>query len=425
MKRIAVFCFFLFFAFFLLAQSPDSVFSAGHVAGIERILAADDMQGRAVGTPGIEKAAAFISGQFKIAGIHPWSGDSYRQPFSMIRNRIISAEVTVDGNPLDSQHIIVFSNQTDLELSDQSGYGIEFIHPGESLGRGIARLSEGSKDLIVLVDPSLASGFGRLSRRPHMRQDHNLIFLLYKDNPKTYSIRVHLEAIETRLANIVGILPGKTRKDEFVIFSAHYDHLGIGPPNAAGDSIFNGANDDASGCTAVMTLARYFSQRKDNERTLVFATFTAEEIGEYGSQYFSQQMDPQKVVAMFNIEMIGTESKWGANSAYITGFDRSDMGNILEKNLAGSDFRFYPDPYPEQQLFYRSDNASLARQGVPAHTISTSKMDSEKFYHTLGDEIGTLDMENIARIIRSIAISAVSIVEGRDTPSRVDSSQLR
>src|SRR6202012_4896208 len=121
----------------------------------------------------------------------------------------------------------------------------------------------------------------------------------------------------------------------------------------------------------------------------------------YGSQYFSSQFDPAQVVAMFNIEMIGSESKWGGNSAFITGYERSDMGKILQKNLTGSSFTFYPDPYPEQQLFYRSDNASLARQGVPAHTISTSKMDSEPYYHTQGDEIGTLDMKNMAAIIRS------------------------
>jgi len=128
---------------------------------------------------------------------------------------------------------------------------------------------------------------------------------------------------------------------------------------------------------------------------------------------------------MFNIEMIGTESKWGINSAYITGYERSSMGEILQKNLKGSGFTFYPDPYPNEQLFYRSDNATLARQGVPAHTISTSKMDSEKYYHTQGDEIGTLDMKNMARIIKSIAVSSTSIVSGKDTPSRVDTRQLQ
>ena len=101
------------------------------------------------------------------------------------------------------------------------------------------------------------------------------------------------------------------------------------------------------------------------------------------------------------------------------------MGEILQKNLEGSQFKFYPDPYPDQQLFYRSDNATLARLGVPAHTISTSKMDSEKFYHTQEDEFETLDMANMTEIIKAIAISSTSIVAGKDTPTRVDTKQLR
>ena len=221
------------------------------------------------------------------------------------------------------------------------------------------------------------------------------------------------------LKNVVGILPGRSRPGEIVIFSAHYDHLGIKKATAQGDSIFNGANDDAAGTTAVIMLAKHFAATQNNERTLVFAAFTAEESGGWGSQHFSKQLDPDSIVAMFNIEMIGTESKWGTNSAFITGFEKSDMGAIMQNNLSGSGFEFYPDPYPDLRLFYRSDNATLARLGVPAHTISTSKMDKEKFYHTADDEIETLDMKNMTRIIQAIALSSQTIVAGTDTPARI------
>ena len=136
-------------------------------------------------------------------------------------------------------------------------------------------------------------------------------------------------------------------------------------------------------------------------------------------------MEPTKVAAMFNIEMIGTESKWGRNSAYITGYEVTDMGKILEKNLVGSNFKFYPDPYTEQNLFYRSDNATLARLGVPAHTISTSKMDSEPNYHKASDEVSTLDLKNMTEIIKAIAVSSKSIIAGNDTPTRVNTESLR
>ncbi|HEY2720994.1 MAG TPA: M28 family peptidase, partial [Chitinophagaceae bacterium] len=137
------------------------------------------------------------------------------------------------------------------------------------------------------------------------------------------------------------------------------------------------------------------------------------------------QFDPAKVVAMFNVEMIGTESKWGTNSAYITGYEKTDMGQILQKNLEGTGFTFYPDPYTNQDLFYRSDNATLARLGVPAHTISTSKMDNEPNYHKVSDQIETLDMTNMAMIIKSIALSSRTIIAGKDTPARVKVDELR
>ena len=217
--------------------------------------------------------------------------------------------------------------------------------------------------------------------------------------------------------NVIGIIPGKSKPNEYVIFSGHYDHLGM--KESGDDKVFNGANDDASGITAVITLAEFFKKKNDNARTLIFVAFTGEETGGYGSAFFSNSINADEVVAMFNIEMIGTDSKWGENSAYITGFERSDFGTILQKNLVGSGFNFYQDPYPQEQLFYRSDNARLAALGVPAHTISTSKMDVEPNYHKLSDEISTLDMDNMTEIIKSIAISSQTIISGKDTPSRV------
>lgn len=225
------------------------------------------------------------------------------------------------------------------------------------------------------------------------------------------------------LHNVAGMIKGSSKPDEYVIFSGHYDHLGIIKADGE-DSIANGADDDASGITAVILLADHFAKHPP-ERSVIFAAFTAEEMGGFGSRYFSQQLDPAKIVAMFNIEMIGKESKFGRNSAFITGYERSDFGQILQKNLDGSSFKFHPDPYPEQRLFYRSDNATLAKLGVPAHTISTTQIDKDELYHSVNDEIESMDMKNIADIIEAIAVSAKSIVGGKDTPTRIEEEKDR
>jgi Zn-dependent M28 family amino/carboxypeptidase len=277
---------------------------------------------------------------------------------------------------------------------------------------------------IVFLHESFGKYISRLSSRGPLKESQStVIFVVANSIPATFRISATQQVEKLSLSNVVGILPGKSRPNEYVIFSGHYDHLGIGKP-VEGDSIYNGANDDAAGTTAVMMLAKYYAKKRDNERTLIFAAFTAEESGGHGGYYFSKQFNPDQVMAMFNLEMIGTESKWGKNSAYITGYEKS-LGEILKQNLVGSPFTFYPDPYTEQNLFYRSDNATLAKLGVPAHTISTSKMDSEPNYHKASDEVQTLDLDNMTEIIKAIAKSATTIISGKDTPSRVDTTKLK
>lgn len=405
----------------------DNVINAAEAERIERVLSADDMQGRRTFTPGIDKAANFIADEFKKAGLQTMSGSNgYLQTFSMVRPNFVSAKGTLDGAEIDGKNIIVFTTKPSVSVNEQSGYKVVKVSATDTLMNRARPFIRGSENVVIFVDPVHERTFRGLTRfkSETFPLERNVVLVLTDKSPTAFSLQAEHNIVESKLTNVVGVLPGKSKKDEYVVFSAHYDHLGIGKPNKDMDSIFNGANDDASGTTAVIMLANYFRQLGNNERTLVFAAFTAEEVGGFGSQYFSKQFDPAKVMAMFNIEMIGTDSKWGTNSAFITGYERTDMGKILEKNLEGSQFKFYPDPYPAQQLFFRSDNATLARLGVPAHTISTSKMDSEKFYHTQDDEFETLDMKNMAEIIKAIAISSKSIIAGKDSPTRVDVSTL-
>lgn len=413
---------------FLWAQKIDAIINAKEVERIEKTLASDAMRGRKTFTPDIDKAAAFIAAEFKAAGLQTLNNSgSYQQEFAMVRTKFISASATFDGVVIDQKNIMAITCQAQLRVDQNTGYEKAFVKAGANLQSEARKFIRANKNMLVLVDKSFANSFGNLARLKSsmFKTNTNVIFVLDDTDPASYSIEAVHEITEQKLANVVGVIPGKSKKDEYVVFSGHYDHLGVTSKPIDGDSIYNGANDDAAGTTAMIMLAKYFKALGNNERTIVFAAFTAEEIGGFGSQYFSRQFEADKVMAMFNIEMIGTESKWGKNSAYITGYEKTNMGEILAKDLEGTGFTFYPDPYPSQQLFYRSDNATLARLGVPAHTISTSKMDSEPNYHKLSDSIETLDMDNMAMIIKAIALSSKSIVAGTATPTRVKIDELR
>ena len=232
------------------------------------------------------------------------------------------------------------------------------------------------------------------------------------------SFRQNFEFYDMSFNNVIGVLNGKSLSDEYVVVSAHYDHLGI-KKEKKGDNIYNGANDNASGVTAVLTLAEHFKKLDLNERSIIFIAFTAEEMGLRGSRYFGKVINPDNFVAGVNIEMIGTESEYGRNTAWITGFDRSSFGEIIQKNLSNTKYKIMPDPYPKQNLFFRSDNAPLARLGIPAHTFSTTAVGKDSHYHKVTDEYETLDILTIKESIELISKGILSIIQGEDTPTRI------
>ncbi|WP_374175116.1 M20/M25/M40 family metallo-hydrolase [Flavobacterium tructae] len=434
MRKIIVSMFVLSQCFNVQGQSIDKIITNKEVSRIEKILSADDMQGRRTFTPGIEKASAFIESEFKKIGLQTFNAaTNYRQEFSMTDSKAVSSKITIDGKEINNNQVVTFSYLPQVSLTEKSDISVVKINKGDNIGEKFNEYYKSSKNLLVLVDPSfdkVLPNIQHIDRITANPGNNTVVFVFGTTEATTFSVEQTNTISKKALNNIVGILPGKTKPNEYVIFSGHYDHIGVGSPeegapHPATDSIYNGANDDAAGTTAVIMLAKYFKKQNNNERTIIFTTFTAEELGGYGAKYFSKQLAPEQVIAMFNIEMIGTESKWGKNSAYITGFEKSNMGQILQTNLTGTSFNFYADPYPDQQLFYRSDNATLAKLGVPAHTISTSKMDSEPTYHTADDEFETLDIDNMTQIIKSIALSSSSIISGKDTPTRVNTTQLK
>jgi Zn-dependent M28 family amino/carboxypeptidase len=181
-----------------------------------------------------------------------------------------------------------------------------------------------------------------------------------------YTIR-HLET-----NNILGVLEGSDAqlKNQYIIFTAHHDHLGIGNP-VNGDSIYNGALDNASGVSLMLTMAKAFSAMPTKpKRSLLFAAVAAEEYGLLGSQYFAQHPTvPLKDIAA-NINTDGMNI-WGkTNDIVFLGWDRSSLKHDVEAVAAEMTMQVKPDPYPEKGYFYRSDHFNLAKVGVPALSLN-------------------------------------------------------
>jgi hypothetical protein len=418
----------------LLAQAQTkTAVSEATVRRVLTTLAADDMQGRPTGQAGNLKAAEFLAGEFKRIGLQPLPGaTSFMQEFPAYTTALTSLQVTLNGTPVPAEQTFAATTRPQLNWTTPDSVRVLVLGPGEKPQAHYRELLRPEQNTLVLFDPSQAAAFQALVKQfkqPRLRATQAVsptssVWVLASAAPvapTALRVAATTTTAPVPLRNVVGYLPGRApaRRAESVIFSGHYDHLGIIKPSAEGDSIANGADDDASGTTAVVALAEYFKKRRDNARSLIFVAFTAEEVGGFGSQYFSRQLDPAKMVAMFNIEMIGKPAKFGPKTAFITGYERSDFGPLLQANLKGTEFRFEPDPYPEQNLFYRSDNATLAKLGVPAHTISTDQIPTDKLYHSVDDEVSSLDVKNMTDVISAIARSADGIVAGRQTPTRV------
>lgn len=397
-------------------------------AEILRTLSEDKMKGRFALSSEIKLAENFISNHFKSAGLRALNKNSFHQYFTLSTSYIESSKITIDGKLIDENKYLAFSI-AEIFQSSTKDIPTYFIRKKENFWFKFHEYKSLNNDAIILIDPAFKDLFKRYkifygNEHRFLKENKNgtIVFIVANANIEDVEIEITSKIEEQSIANIVGVIDGE-RKDEFVIFSAHHDHIGIQTAIGA-DSIANGANDNGSGVTAVIQLAKHFASKEQPKRTLIFATFTAEEFGGYGSQYFSKQYNPDEIIAMFNIEMIGKPALSGPNSAWITGYERSTFGQILTESTTGTNFKFYPDPYPNQNLFYRSDNATLARLGVPAHSICTTPIDVDTDYHQVSDEFNTIDINHLNNTIKAIANASEGIISGEHTPSRVNVSLL-
>ena len=222
--------------------------------------------------------------------------------------------------------------------------------------------------------------------------------------------------------NAIGKLTGsdKTLASEVVVLSSHLDHLGVRENNQGADKIFNGADDDASGSVAVMELARVLASGKRQKRTVYFVCFGSEEAGGYGSNYFADNLPfpKEKFVANLQFEMIGRpDAKVKPEELWLTGYERSNLGPELAKRGA----KLVQDPHPEENFFQRSDNYTLARRGIVAHTVSSFGLHTD--YHRASDELKTIDFVHMTRSINSMVKPVQWLLNSTFSPAWVAGKQ--
>jgi hypothetical protein len=237
-----------------------------------------------------------------------------------------------------------------------------------------------------------------------VRQSAPAAFELRPVSGLAIDARYAVVAQQSTPPNVIGVVRGSDPRlrDEYIVFSAHFDHVGIGPPDATGDSIYNGADDNASGTTAVLEIARAFAAMEQRPaRSLLFVLVSGEEKGLLGSAHFvSEPTVPlRSMVANINLDMVGRNAP---DTVYAIGMDYSSLGPLAvatARQYPGLGLHVAPDPMPEEQLFFRSDHFSFAAEEIPAIFFTTGLHDD---YHRPSDTVERIDADKIARISRMV-----------------------
>ena len=221
------------------------------------------------------------------------------------------------------------------------------------------------------------------------------------------------------MRNVAGLLRGSDSKlrDTYIIVSSHYDHVGLA--STGDDRIFNGANDDASGASSVIELARALAGAKP-KRSILFMTFFGEERGLWGSRYYGQHplVPIASTIAQLNLEQIGrTDATNGpqVKGANITGFDFSNMPAVLADAALLAGVRIWKDTSSSDAYFGRSDNQTLADLGIPAHTLSVAYDFPD--YHKVTDTADKIDYDNMATVDRALALGLLKLASEPAPPN--------
>jgi aminopeptidase YwaD len=423
----------------------------------EEFLASDALRGRGSATPDELTAATYVGSQLRQYGIEP-AGDNggYIQQATVIRHKFSGPphlQIRTKAQPViwsySKDFLVYFLSQTQFsgqllkidtdkaEPKIESGSVVLVL--GSDTGKirkaAISIASGGAAGVLVPATAQESANF-----REQGKELPKAPARLETEDGKMPGPTINVLQISAQAAKVLARLPPGTRltfggpttiekshtwnaigilrgsdsalAHAAVLISAHLDHLGIGKP-VNGDNIYNGADDDASGVTAVLELARLLGAGPKPRRAVIFALFGSEEIGVLGSTYFREHppLPLNEIAANLEFEMLGrADPAVKADTVWLTGWERSNLGPTLAEHGA----HLVGDPHPDQNFFTRSDNYALAKKGVVAQTISSYALHGD--YHQPSDDVSHIDFNHMNAAIASLLAPIQWLVNSDFTP---------
>ncbi len=441
-------------------------------------LASDSLKGRDTPSPGLEMAASYIAREFAAYGLKP-GGDAgtfiQRWPFQS--SKLDVAKVTAELRGPTARRLVygveyfvipspaadsmagemVFGGTAAAGIAAKPQFAnsnVAFYLPGASMEQAwlqglqtgfIAAMTGGARGVVFILDPAfdenaIANVVSNITgaqtplpvlavrydvARDWLKQ-HNVDVETVKQSTEpaalgkaAFLLRTAMSGSQATPPNVVGILEGSDPqlKDTYVVYSAHMDHVGVGRPDAQGDSIYNGADDDASGTSAVVEIAQAFAALETKpKRSIIFVLVSGEEKGLFGSAHFVKNppVPARQMIANINIDMIGRNA---SDSTVAIGQDYSSLGPTMQainKSHPELKLTVAPDLWPEENLFVRSDHFSFAKAGIPA-IFFTSGLHED--YHKPSDEPETIDNDKLARTARLLFFLGYDVANAAAAPT--------
>ena len=441
-------------------------------------LASDQLKGRDTPSPGLELAADYIAREFAAYGLKPGGdGGSFIQRWPMQSSKLDVAKVAAElrgpkarklayGEEffvIPAQNVdslvgeLVFGGIAAPGISSKPAYAnsvVAFYLPGTEMNQEwlqglqngfIAAMTGGARGVLLILDPAFGKdAIGNvisniegaqvplpiLAVRYDVARDwlkqHTVDIETIKQSSDagalgkaSFHLRTAMSGNSANPPNVVGILEGSDPqlKNTYVVYSAHMDHVGVGRPDAQGDSIYNGADDDASGTTAVIEIAQAFaSMQTKPKRSLIFVLVSGEEKGLFGSAHFVQHppVPAKQMVANINVDMVGRNAP---DTTVAIGQEYSSLGTTMQAvNQAHPELKLTvaPDLWPEENLFVRSDHFNFAKAEIPA-IFFTSGLHED--YHKPSDEPETIDNDKLARTARLLFYLGHEVANANTAPT--------